>query len=181
MLFGRKPRRLEGVLRQAAQSYEERKVPFLARLYSAAAHDAGVPTAQATYLLRTAETLTYRQFVVLAVFAHHDDHFRALAQASSRQAEGRARLDAATMLELDDLGTRRLIGMHQPNGTVAGLGEVWNTSGAVTEELGGVRLMPGGEVLVRLCGIASIPAAERVAFVEQLSGMRPEGPFEVPM
>lgn len=39
---------LEGVLCHAAQTYEERKVPLLARLYSGVAHDSAIPAAEAS-------------------------------------------------------------------------------------------------------------------------------------
>ena len=42
------------VLRQAADTYEEQKLPYLSRIFTAVAHDPGVPSADARYLLAAA-------------------------------------------------------------------------------------------------------------------------------
>ena len=65
-------------MRQAAETYEERKVPLLARLYSAVAHDATVSPELAIYLVRIAGDLTYRQFVALGLYANYEEHKEAL-------------------------------------------------------------------------------------------------------
>ncbi len=49
---------LEATLRQAAETYEEQKLPLLARLYSAVAHDPAIPASDALYTVRVAGELT---------------------------------------------------------------------------------------------------------------------------
>ena len=98
---------LEGVLLQAANSHEERKVPLLGRLYSAVAHDPSVSTATATYLTRLACELTYRQLVALSVFARHEDYSDTLINALIYLHPNTLVPDPAILLELDDLGDRR--------------------------------------------------------------------------
>lgn len=58
---------LEGVLRQAAATYEQRKLPFLAHLYASAVYDEAISGATAVFLVRQAESLTYRQLIALAL------------------------------------------------------------------------------------------------------------------
>jgi hypothetical protein len=84
---------LEGVLLHAANTYEERKLPFLAHLYDGVAHDANVAAADALYLVRAADQLTYRQLAGLAVFARVDAYVMDLARAQAARDEG-AQLDA---------------------------------------------------------------------------------------
>jgi hypothetical protein len=99
---------LEGVLRQAAASHEERKVPLLAHLFSSVAHDESVGSADAVYLLRLASELTYRQFVILSAFASGDAPRRPV------------RYDP----ELDDLGERLLLGLPAQGGGVLPVGRM---------------------------------------------------------
>jgi hypothetical protein len=58
---------LEAVLRQAAASYEERKLPYLAHLYANIARSTNISRATAIWLVRKAEPLTYRQMTALAI------------------------------------------------------------------------------------------------------------------
>ena len=60
---------LEGVLREAADAYEERKVPLFARLFSETAHRSSVSGAEALYYVRLTSALTYRQLVILSAYA----------------------------------------------------------------------------------------------------------------
>lgn len=86
---------LEGVLRVAAVSHEERKVPLFGHLFASVAHDGSVSSDEAMYLVRVASELTYQQFVILSAFATGD------------AARRPVRYDA----ELDDLGERLLVGL----------------------------------------------------------------------
>ncbi len=162
---------LEGVLRQAASSYEERKVPLLARLYSSAAHDPLTGGEDALYMVRLAGELTYRQFVALSVLANHEQHFEELARAHGLREEGRSEQDHALLLELDDLGDRRLIGLHLGGGRVGAIGEVIDSSGPASSlRHGGLRLTDAGEQFVRLTGADELPAADRENWVRSLRG-----------
>jgi hypothetical protein len=161
---------LEGVLRQAAGAYEERKVPLLAHLYAEVAHDETIPAADAQYLVRLSGELTWRQFVALSVLQHHDEHFRDLARAHGLRQEGRSDPDPAVLLELDDLSDRRLVGVNEGGGHVApvGAGQRLSTGGASDLEWGRLRLSSAGELLVRATGAAAVPAGERSAWVAAL-------------
>ena len=58
---------LEGVLRKAQTEYEERKLPYIARLWSNACLDETLGPAKLNYLVKLAEQLTYRQFVIVSM------------------------------------------------------------------------------------------------------------------
>ena len=160
---------LEGVLRQAAQSFEERKVALLARLYSEVAHDPSVDAASAAFAVRLVGELTYRQLVILSTLALEDRHHHATVQAAGR---------LYCPDELDDLGDRGLIGLVSPEGVVRPPGRMHgamtfdNLKGmpATISDAGGhhVDLTRYGERLVRLTAATeTIPDSERDAFLTQ--------------
>ena len=161
---------LEAVLRQAAETYEERKLPYLSRLYSTVAYEPNVSAAEALYLVRVAGELTYRQLIALGVYANREEHVRALADAQGRQDEGRAEADESIVLELSDLADRRLVGIGRP-GNTAPLSNVFE--GLFPRDKAGwgqLALLPAGERLARLTGADRINAAEREAWIEALAG-----------
>jgi hypothetical protein len=163
---------LEGVLLQAANSHEERKVPLLGHLYSAVAHDSGVSAATANYLVRLAGELTYRQFVALSVFANHEQHSDDLINAFVNRVEGTFQPDPAVLLELDDLGARRLVGA-EVRGRVAAVGETYATAGPISGKepgFGQIRLTAPGELLVRLTQADDLPQDQRRGWIEELRG-----------
>jgi hypothetical protein len=164
---------LEGVLRQAAETFEERKVPLLASLYAGVSHDASIPSADAMYLLRVAGQLTFRQFVALAAIASRDEHNRALASAKGRQESGLAVPDAAVVMELDDLGDRRLVGVRS-KGRVISPGAAYESGTSLSTAqvgYGALALLPAGEMLVALTGVKQrIGLEEQAAWVDVLRG-----------
>jgi hypothetical protein len=58
---------LEGILRQAAATFEEQKLPYLAHLYSTTAFEEQISPSTAMYLLRIAGELTFRQLLRLGL------------------------------------------------------------------------------------------------------------------
>ena len=163
---------LEGILRHAAETYEERKLPFLAALYSGVAHDDKVAAADALFMTRVAANLTYRQFVALAVLAHRDEHFRDLARAGRLRDEGRATPDEAVVMELDDLGDRRLVGIRA-NGRVVTVGQTYSSMpplSTATAGYGALALPPTAETFVHLARVNTIGPDERQAWIDALTG-----------
>lgn len=147
---------LEGVLRQAAASYEERKVPLLAHLFSSVAYDDSVGSADAMYLVRLASELTYQQFVILSAFSTGDAAQHPIVYDP----------------ELDDLGERLLLGLPAQNGAVLPIGRMhaemtWNTIKGVPPSASSTLpadlvLSPVAVDLLRLSrGDATIPQSER--------------------
>jgi hypothetical protein len=151
---------LEGVLRLAAASYEERKVPLLAHLFSSVAHDDSVRNEDALYLVRLASELTYRQFVILSAFANGD------------AAQRPVRYDP----ELDDLGERLLVGLPAEGGGLLPVGRMhasmtYNTLKGVPPSAASALpadlvLSAVADDLVRAtCATAAIPQSERDRWV----------------
>jgi hypothetical protein len=152
---------LEGVLREAAASYEERKVSLLAHLYSAVAHDESVRPADAMYLVRLASDLTFRQFVILSAFSTGD--------AANRPV----RYDP----ELDDLGERLLVGLPAQGGGLLPVGRMHaemtyanlkgvppNAAAALPADL--VLSWEAGELVRLTAATTAIPQAERDRWVQ---------------
>jgi hypothetical protein len=151
---------LEGILRQAAASHEERKVPLLAHLFSSVAHDDSVDGTDAMYLVRLASDLTYQQFVILSAFA--------TGVAAQRPVIYEP--------ELDDLGERLLLGLPAQNGAVIPIGRMhaemsWNTIKGVPPSASSslpadLVLSPVAVDLVRLSRAnETIPQSERDAWI----------------
>ena len=59
----------EAMLRAAERSYEEKKVPYIGRLYAHLCFDRTISQSEANHLLRLADALSYRQFLLLQMFA----------------------------------------------------------------------------------------------------------------
>ena len=59
----------EGIVRAAQKETEEKKIPFIGRLFAGLAFESRVDRAHATVLIRLAEDLSYRQLCLLAIFA----------------------------------------------------------------------------------------------------------------
>lgn len=63
---------LEGLLRYAAETYQEQKLPYMAHLYDAASYDTSISPDMSVYLLKLSNDLTYRQLLALAAYADRD-------------------------------------------------------------------------------------------------------------
>ncbi|MBQ3302093.1 MAG: hypothetical protein IJH04_08135 [Eggerthellaceae bacterium] len=58
---------LEGTLLAAQREYEEKKLPYMAKLYANIAFDSGVSRPMANRLIKIASDLTYRQLVIIRI------------------------------------------------------------------------------------------------------------------
>jgi len=166
---------LEGVLRHAAQAYEERKVLVLARFYSGLAHDESVDAPQAHLLLRQIAALTYRQIVALSVFAQRSRYADFLIQTSATHTEtsGHPGGDPTIEVELSDLAAGQLIGVESSSGQLVPLGAVIAGAGNIPANVGygQLALLRGGETIARLASLAeTINDDERAAWLEALRG-----------
>jgi hypothetical protein len=122
---------LEEVVRIAGDAADERKVPYLGRLYASLLFADGVSPSHMRFFCKAFETLTYRQLVALAVIAEARDavaldgpdtparpdtegRFAGRFRSVRYPAEGEGHvsvLDLGVVRELDDLATRNLIGI----------------------------------------------------------------------
>lgn len=62
----------EAMLRATERAYEEKKVPYIGRLYAKLCFDATISAAEANHLLRLADALSYRQFLLLQLFSREE-------------------------------------------------------------------------------------------------------------
>jgi hypothetical protein len=67
---------MEGVLRRAAETYEERKVPYISYIYTSVAYDDQYAWPEAMFYLALADRLIYRQFVALASYLESEASFQ---------------------------------------------------------------------------------------------------------
>jgi hypothetical protein len=160
---------LEGVLRRSASTYEERKLPLLARLYSAVAHDQTISPSEGMYLVRIADELTYRQFVALSVIAHKDEYVRELAKIGAEHSViGGPHTDPTMLRELSDLVDVRLVGISN-NGRVGPLNNVFDGLRPRDKtSYGQLGLLPAGQQLVAATRADEIDVAEREAWLGNL-------------
>lgn len=163
---------LEAVLLSAANTYEEKKLPYLTRIFNGVKYDASVKTPDALFLARTAEQLTYRQLVALAVIGRPEEHELKLANAHVAQESGDMTRLPPLMDELDDLGTRGLVGLispddDRPRPASSFLGSSGLSDHAYTRD----RLTDSGRGLFGLMGLADVPLEEREQWITELAGV----------
>jgi len=166
---------LEGVLRHAAQTYEESKVLVLARFYSGLAHDASVDAPQAHLLLRQIAALTYRQIVALSVIAQRSRYADSLVQTHAIHTEtsGHPGGDPTIQVELSVLAADQLLGAESSSGQVVPVGALIDGAGNIPANVGYGRLalLSGGETIVRLAQLAeTVTDDERADWLDALRG-----------
>jgi len=167
---------LEGILLHAANTYEERKVPFLGHLYDGVAHDPTVDPADAHRLLTLAGRLTYRQLGLLSLFAQadEDETARRLMRAAGLRDEGRAVPSPGLLAEIDDLGAEGLIGVRIRGGTPQRISAGLDSNGLATgQPFGALRLLPSGQTLFGAMRLDRLPGGDRDALLEDLSAPDP--------
>lgn len=104
---------LEGVLVTAERSYEERKVPYLGKLYAGIAVDASIDPAAANYLLAVGASLTWMQYVTLNVIAQNFDG-RLQLRESMFPEEGQSTDMVALAHQMLDLAQRGFLLQKRP-------------------------------------------------------------------
>jgi hypothetical protein len=158
---------LEGVLRTAADAWEQRKVPYLGRIFANLCFDTSVSPADASYLLRVADRLTYRQVTVLAFWQAVLDADRPYGHELRgmfvvAHAEGWPQPTATILAEINDLASLGLLGVRRkgdgevvhPGMTIGGL-EAFGTFGGVS--ITTIQPTDMGNTLHRLMGLDEVP------------------------
>lgn len=170
---------LEGVLRTAADEWEERKVPYIGRMFAKLCFDSAVSPPDATYLVKLADRLTYQQVVLLAFWEAAQDLRRPYKQevmsASIRAGERRSHPTATILAEMNDLASVGLLGVAStegeggvpPGAVIPGLA-AFDTWGGVN--LNSVRLTDMGATLYRLMGLDGVPDRDLNQVVSALHG-----------
>jgi hypothetical protein len=148
----------EGVMLAAQREHEERKLPYMARLFAEIAFSPSLDKIAAERLIRLAEELSYEQLVLLGLIAKSSEH--QLPPDSGRGAGGRSWAAEATMADLEDLGfnRRELVGVP------------WPEKGMPTDHgaPASLRLRGWGDALYQAMGLDSVPFDEREACAARL-------------
>jgi hypothetical protein len=171
---------LEGVLLTAADAWEQRKVPYIGRLFAGVAFEPTVHLPDANYLLRLADQLTYRQLLLLAVWHRMDGLDLSEKVALILDDATPARLNKATdalQAEMEDLSTLGLVGVERKDGTMGSPDPTWDgiaDAGTLKRaSLTDIHLTSLGETLHRLMGLDDVPAAETDEILPELRGPNP--------
>jgi hypothetical protein len=168
------------VLLTAADAWEQRKVPYIGRLFAEVSFEPTVNIPDANYLLRLADQLTYRQLVLLG-FWHRVDSLDLPEQvALIMDDDTPARLDKATdalQAEMEDLNTLGLVGVERKDGTMGSPDPTWDgiaDAGTLKRAaLTAIHLTPLGETLHRLMALDDIPTDETDGIIPELRGPNP--------
>jgi hypothetical protein len=171
---------LEGVLRTAADEWEQRKVPYIGRMFATVSFDPSISPSDANYLLKLADRLTYQQVVLLAFWEAAQDEKRSYRQevmsASIRKDEGRSRPTALILAEMNDLAAAGLLGVINSDDQLVRVGETIGGLGGFQTFGGGVRLTivqltDMGQSLYRLMALDQVPDADLTSIARALHGM----------
>jgi hypothetical protein len=163
---------LEGVLQAAGDAYEERKVPFLGKLYAAVAFDGSVGRPQANFFIAVAQRLTFRQLALMAVIWERDVAPLA-AEAAREEPPQQVHFSDKLGLEADDLERRGLIGHGQPGGPPENGARAFVEAGG--RPVAELTLTGPGRQLYELMGLRDISAVARVEVLTDLLQVAPGG------
>jgi hypothetical protein len=162
---------LEAVLLQAANAYEERKVPLFAHLYDAVAHDCAFSGSDAHAFLHIATDLTYRQLVGLSVLGQCERYGDELVRADLAREESGTAISAALAFEIDRLGDVGLVGVSVDGKGPFQAGHVYGSQGPPSRwPPAALRLMPAGEQLFAAMRLTSIAKEDQAGWLVGLIG-----------
>lgn len=165
---------LEGTLRSAARSYDEKKVSFIGAFYASFVFDEEMSINTAHFLLTLLDRLTYHHLCALTYFAEEgNDAERAQVQLDAE--EGTVRASPTLLSELFELANLGLLGAWQGDPKeVRSLGETYATLGGgvpiVARSAALLALMPLGRALVEMAELEKIPDADKQEIGAELRG-----------
>jgi hypothetical protein len=163
---------LEGVLLNAADAYEERKVPLLGRLYASLAFDSTVDRGYANLLVGLLRRLSYRQLVLVALLGSARLH-AAAAEAAAKPGEGWqekvfANAPEPLLVEMTELGVIGVLGFRQPGGWVASPLGTMGGADVRSWSFNGLVLSTVGEDLSRLAGLEETDVGDQESLLRLL-------------
>jgi hypothetical protein len=159
---------LEGALRAAADANEERKVRHIAAIFPSVSLRADITAADAHWLVKVAEQLSWRQMVVLSVLADPPvDRFK--TQQLEREDRGLPCASATLAEEVEDLGRLGLVGQTRTDGEIVRAGATLGSMGSLwAVPIAGWRLTAAGTLLVEAARLGEIGSEDQKIVVEQL-------------
>lgn len=171
--LGRSPAEeiLEGVLRHAVDSYEEKKVPFLGHLFAQAAFDESYGADELHLLLNLFDDVTYRGLTIMAVVARRGYANDLLDSSMKRIAsEQSVNVREQIVAELDALASSRLVGIRQDDGKVADLAGVYGGASFSTHDLELAGLTALGKRFAGGFQVERVPGEDQQDTLWQLAG-----------
>jgi hypothetical protein len=162
---------MEGVLLHAADAYQELKLRHLAAIMPALAFRPDVSAADGHWITDLASRLTWRQLVVLAIFADPPEQ-ELMRRDIDQDINGRNVVPGTLTDEVAELGALGLLGSTNQEGetvrvggTMAGLeGGIWKIGMAQW------RLTTSGRLLAELTRLDDVPEAEHSTVLRDLVG-----------
>lgn len=159
---------LEGVLLQASNAYQERKLRHLGAILPSLAVRPDIPPADGHWLARLADRLTWRQFVVLAIFAEPPEERLSLRDID-QHVSGVMGPTGGLRQEVDELGTFGLLGVTNSNGETGPVGSTYDSaSGIWGVPMVRWRLSVQGRLLVDVARLTDISTTERESVLNDL-------------
>ncbi len=159
---------LEGVLLQAANAYQERKLRHLGAILPSFAVRSDISAAAGHWLMRLADRLSWRQLVVLSIFFDPPEELfvrRDLDQAES----GATSLPTGLGEEVEELGAFGLLAEATDDGEVVRAGTtIRGASGLLGLPMVLWRLAYPGRLLVEVARLDDISTAERESILNGL-------------
>jgi hypothetical protein len=149
---------LEGVLRSAADAYEEQKVSYLGRLYASIAFDRTVSRRYANFLITLARRLTFSQMVLMAVL-WEGDAAPMIQHSSDLTPPHQIEFEDEFAAQVDELERLGLLSRGDPGASPQRSGMTFVDAGSLP--VGDLSLSAHGKSLYELMGLKDIHAAQR--------------------
>lgn len=151
---------LEGTLVTAARAWEARKAAPTGTFFGNLGFDAGTTAAEANFLLKIIDQLTYRQVLLLAVVGLVDRRPELRQRVVSMEAGIHEAWDPTSYLELDGVSAMALVGIRQQSGDPIPPSQAWGGGAWQPATLVSAALMPLGSKLYELMELGDLPARD---------------------
>lgn len=152
---------LEGVLLKAANAYQERKLRHLGAILPSLAFRPDVSAADGDWLSRLADRLSWRQLVVLSIFAQPPENQLAMRDIDQDESGSRGP-SVGLREEVEELGTLGLLGVTTSDGNLVRAGATWGSTGSIWgARMTSWQLTSQGLLLVEIAQLNAIPPDER--------------------
>lgn len=163
---------LEGTLRSAARSYDEKKVPFIGAFYASFVFEEDVNVNTGQFLLNLLDRLTYHYFCCLAYFADPATHEERMHIQAAAEEDG-DRTPPILVAELAEMANLGLLGFVQPDGSTTNPGSTFGSLTITGKTLAGTAPTELGKTLVRMAELDKIPKEDQQAVGVELRGLPP--------
>lgn len=147
---------IEALFAQAGETFEERKLPFIAHMLVDLLFRGDITAAEAHQLQRLIRDLSWRQFVLLAVFNRRN------APNWLRDVDVPPDDPSGLPRDIEMLAQSGLLGTNEPSG------DSYPTASIIEVGLGYIGTTYQGRLLAELLGLHRIPDEEQRAVIESI-------------